>query len=178
VTVERARYSYGGAGDMIGTVWDATGTQLVESTMTLPGGTLLTWGAAGRVWSYPNVHGDITVTANQTGTITGGTFRYDPYGQPLTGTPDNQAGTVTNGWLGQHQRLTDQPAGLNPIIHMGARPYTPTLGRFLTIDPIEGGCSNDYTYVFGDPVNTYDLDGRGVCPIGYRLGGTSDLRVG
>lgn len=26
--------------------------------------------------------------------------------------------------------------------------------------PVEGGCSNDYAYVFGDPVNASDLDGR------------------
>jgi len=28
---------------------------------------------------------------------------------------------------------------------------------------VEGGCANDYVYVFGDPINTTDLDGRGVC---------------
>jgi hypothetical protein len=31
--------------------------------------------------------------------------------------------------------------------------------RFLQVDPIEGGCSNDYAYVFGDPVNATDLTG-------------------
>jgi hypothetical protein len=46
-----------------------------------------------------------------------------------------------------------------PIIDMGARSYSPTLGRFLTTDPIENGTSNDYTYV-DDPINQYDLDGR------------------
>ena len=28
--------------------------------------------------------------------------------------------------------------------------------------PVEGGCANDYVYVFGDPVNDSDLDGMGV----------------
>ncbi|NIH80698.1 RHS repeat-associated core domain-containing protein [Amycolatopsis viridis] len=44
---------------------------------------------------------------------------------------------------------------------MGARPYRPLLGRFLSVDPDEGGSANDYDYVAGDPINTLDFDGHG-----------------
>ena len=31
--------------------------------------------------------------------------------------------------------------------------------------PVEGGCANDYTYGFGDPINEFDLDGLATkCP--------------
>ena len=36
----------------------------------------------------------------------------------------------------------------------------PSPGRFLAVDPIEGGCANNYAYVFGDPVNGSDLNGQ------------------
>jgi hypothetical protein len=42
---------------------------------------------------------------------------------------------------------------------MGARPYDPSLGRFLAVDPVDGGSANNYDYAGQDPVNGYDLDG-------------------
>ena len=45
---------------------------------------------------------------------------------------------------------------------MGARPYSASLGRFLAVDPLEGGCANAYVYVFGDPINHSDLNGQGI----------------
>src|SRR5207247_8422107 len=81
-----------------------------------------------------------------------------PYGQTLAGLPDNSAGNFDYGWLGQHQRGIEHEAGL-PTIEMGARAYTPQVGRFLAVDPVEGGSANDYEYVGGDPINNRDLSG-------------------
>ncbi len=159
-TITTHHYTYSGPGDTIDTVTDSTGTIIVESTVSLPGGASITKrGGSADVWTYPNIHGDTQATADTTGTKQGATYTYDPYGRTLTTIVDNQAGNIDNAWLGQHQRPLEHETGLTPLIEMGARGYNPTLGRLLEQDPVEGGSDNGYDYVNGDPINDFDLGG-------------------
>ena len=168
------KYSFTGGGDTPDLVLDAGTHAVVERTVALPGGVVLTMrpgtaAPADQVWAYPNVHGDVIATAGSNGAKAAKEFLYDPYGQPLDpstlamGTsaandsvPDTSAGHYDNGWLGQHQRGYEH-AGNLALIQMGARVYSPLLGRFLSVDSVEGGSANDY--VDANPINAFDLDG-------------------
>lgn len=157
-----ARYVYASSADTPVATLDATGN-LLERTIALPGGVTITVRSTGNVWSYPNLHGDIAATATQTGVKNGTTARFDPNGNQTSGSvADNSTGNFDNRWLGQYQRPTETEPGLEPIIEMGARQYSPRLGRFLETDPVTGGSANAYAYTFGDPTNTNDITGK--CP--------------
>jgi RHS repeat-associated protein len=102
---------------------------------------------------YYDGHGNLAATADLQGNRTGQT-RYDPFGSPLESLPAN---TTVERFTGRWDKKHDTSSNL---IEMGVRPYDPALGRFLAVDPVEGGSANNYDYCLQDPLNCYDLDGR------------------
>ncbi|MEV8373735.1 RHS repeat-associated core domain-containing protein [Kribbella sp. NPDC056861] len=106
-----------------------------------------------------NPHGDVVTTIDLPTAAAPATNitawnAYDEYGNAAT-TNTAMTGTVNYGWLGAKQRATSG-AGLTL---MGVRLYNPATGLFTSVDPVEGGNPNAYTYPT-DPVNSLDLDGR------------------
>lgn len=132
---------------------------MIEREVALPGGALLTKRSGGDTWSLPNLHRDTVVTTDGAGVVAGVARTYDPFGR-TTSQPfiDNSAGPMDAAWLGQHQRMTEHETGLAQTMEMGARQYDPVLGRFLEVDPVEGGSATE-DYVNADPVNDFDLMG-------------------
>ena len=100
-----------------------------------------------------NLHGDVIATAPNSSTATGLTnsFEADEFGNPRT------SSTRRYGWLGGKQRRTELASG---VIQMGVRSYVPAMGRFTSVDPIDGGSASAYDYAGADPINNLDLTGK------------------
>ena len=187
-SAEVSRYGFSAGGDSPDLTISA-GSTVLERTLALPGGVIVSITSDSQMWSYGNIHGDVIVVANQLGSRQGGVASYDPFGQvcdPVTGnigtTPADDAGpanTTTSsanyGWEGSHQKLAEHAAGI-ATIEMGARQYVASLGRFASMDSIVGGNSNDFNYP-NDAVNNSDLDGKASRSKCYNASSKSIIRL-
>lgn len=110
-----------------------------------------------------NAHGDLAWTTDAIGSVSA-SATYDPFGNMVL-----SAGSIPSWrWQGSWQ----DPA--TALYYVVARWYAPTLGTFLSQDPLAGATTNPqsrdaYTYGAGDPVNRSDPDGRCVIEDGVRF---------
>ncbi len=157
------RYGFTGGGDTPDFTLNATGV-IQEKYLLLPGDVLITirplqTGAAQKTYSLPNIHDDIFAVTNGNGELVS-THITGPFGEVVSGqtNPANTTTGTTFSYVGQHEKITETAFSVQ-LIQMGARVYVPGLGRFLSVDSIEGGTDNNYVYA-NDPVNEQDLDGK------------------
>ncbi|WP_018800572.1 polymorphic toxin-type HINT domain-containing protein [Salinispora arenicola] len=171
-------------------IYDANGNRLIRTdptgtTLYLPGGTEIRhttnsttnatryYTFAGQTiairtatnldWIISDHHGTAHLTIDAT-TLTTATRRTLPYGQQRTTTTGTWPTGLDKGFLGG----TQDPTGLT---HLNARQYDPTLGRFISVDPIMDLTDpqqwNGYTYAnnnpttYSDPSGLAHLEGEG-----------------
>jgi RHS repeat-associated protein len=148
------------------------------------------WGPAGLAYSVDTasgalevVHADhlgsVRTSTDATGSVTA-SARYDEFGVPLdtTGASDSPFG------------FTGEPTDPTGLVHLRARSYDPSLGRFLNRDPWAGVTAlpsslNRYTYVANNPLRYADPSGKNPCaafaaalaggPPGWAVGGGGAL---
>lgn len=87
----------------------------------------------------------------------------DPFGAGRDGSSPS--------WIDNRAFLNHPATALTGLVHLGARDYDPSLGRFLTADPVLDPASpqqdNGYSYANNDPVTLTD-------PSGLRRAGDKD----
>ncbi|MFF7647414.1 DNRLRE domain-containing protein [Streptomyces canus] len=143
---------YGGDNDNPDWTAESNGA-ISRSLEDLSGDLIATTSATGNVvLQLTNLHGDIGTRIPLSDDSTPVVNTYDEYGNLQPGTDP-----ARYGWLGGKQRSTETPSG---VTLMGVRLYNARSGLFLSMDPVYGGNATTYNYVYGDPVNKYDVTGK------------------
>jgi RHS repeat-associated protein len=103
--------------------------------------------------------GSVRALTDATGVVTQ-TYEYDAYGSL----------TVANGSRTQPFGYTGEPRDSTGLVHLRARMYDPTIGRFMSRDSFAGLAElplsqNRHAYVHGNPVNETDPSGHSPCSL-------------
>ncbi|MFJ6105715.1 DNRLRE domain-containing protein [Streptomyces sp. NPDC092359] len=144
---------YGADGDSPRWITEDTASgKLTRNVGSASAGLAATTSATGEVvLQLSNIHGDVALRLPLDSAVAPLAVDADEYGNARPG-----SSTGRYNWLGASLRSAETLTG---ITLMGVRLYDPRIGRFLSVDPMNGGSCNAYDYACADPQNKYDTDG-------------------
>ncbi|TDU91614.1 RHS repeat-associated protein [Kribbella voronezhensis] len=112
-------------------------------------------GASDLSWLSTDNHGTANLSIDAT-TLVGQKRRSTPYGE--------LRGAVPASWPGQRGFVGGTNDDSTGLTHLGAREYDPTIGRFISVDPVadfnDPQQLNGYAYANNNPVSFSDADGQ------------------
>jgi RHS repeat-associated protein len=153
------RFLYVGLTNSVAGEVDGAGNILSEHATDIAGAELFDFTSAGSTVSYlgRNAHGDVTYARDQTGTVTS-TAAYDPFGNVIA-TSGSRPSINDSAWQGSWFD------GQTHLYYVEARWYSPTIGEFLSADPLvhETADPQDrdlYAYGSGDAIGKSDPSGE------------------
>jgi len=128
----------------------------------------------GPYWYHDGL-GSVTDLTSTSGTSLWWT-EYTPFGTPRASGSTSQAPTNLFRFTGAYLDT------VTAFYHLRARQYDPTLGRFLSPDPLPGPLTEPavgaYVYVRDNPVNLVDPSGQCVQSLVLALAGPAGIAVG
>jgi RHS repeat-associated protein len=109
-------------------------------------------------------NGNVTVLVNASDQSASAQYEYSPFGELIRATGP----LATTNPFRWSTKFWEEESGL---VYYGYRYYSPSLGRWINRDPFEEeGGNNFYAFVFNEPIDFFDTDGRSVNQILSVLG--------
>jgi RHS repeat-associated protein len=110
------------------------------------GDVVVALGAGARRWRHFDFRGQVSFVSDETGHVVAH-YRYHPFGVDAGFGPEAGGGRFEN------------RSGFGPFFLLGARVLDPSVGRFLSPDPVLA-LGSQYAYAYGNPIDFADADGR------------------
>ncbi len=147
-----------GGDQLTKTVSSGTTTVVGERTYSVDGEPVATRTGASKITLHVNDHqGTPVVGVDSATTSAVSKRRYGPFGRLL------RDSTTATAWPTQRNFLNQNLDSVGQTVHLGAREYDPTLGRFLTVDPVaepdDPQQLNGYAYAENSPITFADPSG-------------------
>ncbi|MGC0422487.1 polymorphic toxin-type HINT domain-containing protein [Embleya sp. AB8] len=149
-------------GDELTTSTDGSGPVVGTRYYPTAGGATVVRSGDGTVTYMAADHHGTPTSALDAAALTATRRQSKPFGEPRGAQP-----TQANGQWPDDKGFLGKPMDSTGLTHVGAREYDPSLGRFISVDPVmdlsDAGQMHGYTYSNNNPLTQSDPSGMKYC---------------